>query len=94
MAKLMILRKIIPQPGRIPEAIKWMKEKEKDRQKHGQITQLLARSSTDPSEYLFIQVWESKDAYERWKNSDDRAALAKERQLLLAHDPVLFYEML
>ncbi len=94
MAKLMIVRKIIPQPGRVPEAIRWMKEKEAQRKQRGQISQVLSRSMTDPNEYLFIQIWESKEAYEKWRNSEERAALAKERQALLAHEPILFYEVL
>ncbi|MBI2955017.1 MAG: antibiotic biosynthesis monooxygenase [Chloroflexi bacterium] len=94
MAKLMIVRKIIPQPGRIPEAIQWLKDKEAQRKKRGQISQTLARSQTDPNEYLFIQIWESRAAYDNWRNSEERAGLAKERQSLLAHDPILFYDIL
>jgi quinol monooxygenase YgiN len=94
MGKLMIVRKIIPQPGRIPEAIRWLKEKEAQRQSHGQISQALARSQTDPNEYLFIQIWENRGAYDKWRKSEERAALAKERQTLLAHEPILFYDLL
>lgn len=94
MAQLMIVRKIIPQPGRVPEAIKWLKEKEEQRSAHGQVSQVLARSLTDPNEYLFIQVWESRQAYDQWRRSEERAALAKERQAFLAHEPILFYEVL
>ena len=94
MAKLMIVRRIIPQPGRVPEAIKWLKEREEQRKKHGQISQVLARSVTDRNEYLFVQVWESRQAYDKWRHSEERAALAKERQSLLAHEPILFYEVL
>jgi len=93
MAQLMIVRRIIPQPGRVNEAIRWLKEKEGVRKKAGQQTQILARSITDPSEYLFIQVWKSREDYDRWKASEDRASLARERQTLLAHEPILFYEV-
>lgn len=94
MAKLMIVRKMIPQPGRVQEAIHWLKEKEAQRKSHGQLTQILSKSMTDPNEYLFIQIWESKAAYNKWRASEERAALAKERQTLLAHEPILFYEVL
>ncbi len=94
MAKFLIVRRITPQPGRVKEAIEWMKQKEGVRRKAGQRSQVLAKSLTDPNEYMFIQVWESREAYELWKRSEDRAALAKERQSLLAHEPILFYEVL
>lgn len=94
MSKLMIVRKMTPQPGRVQEAVQWLKEKEAARKKHGQIFQIVSKSVTDPNEYLFIQVWENKQAYDRWRASEDRAALAKERQTMLAHEPILFYEVL
>ncbi|MBI4322001.1 MAG: antibiotic biosynthesis monooxygenase [Chloroflexi bacterium] len=93
MSQLMIVRRIIPQPGRVNEAIRWLKDKERVRRKAGQNVQLLARSLTDPAEYMFVQVWESREAYEQWKSGEERAALAKERQTLLAHEPILFYEL-
>lgn len=94
MAQMMIVRRLTLQPGRVNEAIKWLKNKEEQRRKAGQISQLVARSMTDTKEYLFIQVWESKEAYDRWHKSDERAALAEERKSLLAHEPILFYQVL
>jgi hypothetical protein len=44
MAQLMIVRKMIPQPGRVPEAINWLKEKEAQRKSCGQISQILSKS--------------------------------------------------
>jgi quinol monooxygenase YgiN len=85
---------MIPQPGRVPEAINWLKEKEAQRKSCGQISQILSKSLTDPKEFLFIQIWESKESYDKWRSSEERAALAKERQALLAHEPILFYEVL
>lgn len=94
MAQLMIIRRLTLQPGRVNEAINWLKDKEADRRKAGQISQLVARSLTDTKEYLFIQVWESKEAYDRWHKSAERAALAEERKTLFAHEPILFYQVL
>lgn len=94
MGQLMIVRRLIPQPGRVNEAVKWLKAKEVDRRKAGQIFQVLARSMTDPNEYMFVQVWESKEVYDRWSKSSERAALAEERKTLFAHEPILYYQVL
>ncbi|MCL5960415.1 MAG: antibiotic biosynthesis monooxygenase [Chloroflexi bacterium] len=94
MTQLMIVRRLTLQPGRINEAVKWIKAKEADRRKAGQVFQVLAKSMTDPHEYMFVQVWESRDAYNRWSKSPERAALAEERKTLFAHEPILYYQVL
>ncbi len=94
MAQLMIVRRLTLQPGRVNEAINWIKDREADRRNAGQVFQVVARSVTDPNEYMFVQVWGSKEAYNRWSKSPERAALAQERKNLFAHEPILYYQVL
>ncbi len=93
MAGLMILRPIHPLPGRHQDALAWLTQTEPVRRNAGQITQYVLRSVIDSREFLFVQVWESREAYERWRETPERAGLADERQRFLTHDPTRLFEV-
>jgi len=90
----MLIRSIHMPSGSRERAIEWIRQTEEVRRQKGQVSQHFVKGITDPREYLFIQVWESLEAYQNWKQSPERARLAAERQRLLTHGPVLFYEVL
>lgn len=94
MPQILILRRIHLLPGREEAAIRWLKETEAIRARAGQIAQYVVRNLLDPDEYLFFQVWQSRDAYERWRESPERERLAQERQRYLTTEPTRFYEVL
>jgi heme-degrading monooxygenase HmoA len=90
----MLIRAIHMSPGNRERTIEWIRQTEEVRRRFGQVSQYLAKGITDPTSHRFIQVWQSLDAYQAWKQSDDRERLASERQRLLTHGPVEFYEIL
>ena len=93
MAQLVIVRTLHFLPGREAAALQWLRETEPIRQQAGQITQYVWRSLVDPGEYQFVQIWQSRDAYERWRKSPERAHLADERTRYMTHGPTTFYEL-
>jgi len=94
MPQIMLIRSIHTPPGNRERTIEWIRQTEEVRRQWGQISQYFTKGITDPSEYLFIQVWESLEAYQNWKQSPERQRLAAERQRLLTHGLVEFYEIL
>lgn len=94
MPQITLIRSIQMPPGSRERSIEWIHQTEELRRQAGQISQYFLKGITDPNEYLFIQVWQSLEAYENWKQSPERQRLAAERQRLLTHGPVEFYEVL
>lgn len=94
MAKLMIIRPLHPLPGRHDEALRWLGETEKVRRQAGQISQYYLRSVVDSSDFEFVQIWVDRQAYERWRESPERATLAAQRQRYFTHDPTRLYEII
>lgn len=94
MAKLMIIRPIHLLPGREAEALAWLGETADVRTGAGQIEQVVLRGIVDSADYMFVQTWESREAYERWRETSDRQRLAVERQRFLTHDPARLYEVI
>jgi heme-degrading monooxygenase HmoA len=94
MPNIMLIRAIHMPPGNRERTIEWIRQTEAVRRQMGQVSQYFTKGITDPNEYLFIQVWESLEAYHTWKQSPERQRLATERQRLLTHGPVEFYEVL
>lgn len=94
MARLVIIRPIHPLPGRHQEALDWLAQTEDLRRAAGQISQYVLRSIVDSSDFEFVQVWMDRAAYERWRESPDRARLAQERQRYLTHDPTRLFDVI
>ncbi len=94
MARLMIIRPVHPLPGRHDEAQRWLAETEPIRRQAGQIVQYYLRNVVDSSDFEFVQIWVDREAYERWRESGERATLANERQRYLTHDPTRLYEVI
>jgi heme-degrading monooxygenase HmoA len=88
-----IIRPIHILPGREAEAIEWLKNTEDERRKAGQITQYVLQSVVDSADFVFVQFWESREAYDRWRESPQREHLAAERRRFLTHDPTRTYEV-
>ena len=93
-SQLLIIRPVHFLPGKKEQAIKWAKETEETRRRCGMISQMLVQGISDRGEYLFIQVWDSPAAYEKWKSSSERAELVSDRQRLVAHDVTKLYEII
>ena len=93
MARLVIIRPIHPLPGRLAEAIRWLEETEPIRVANGQLQQYVLRGVVDNGDYQLMQVWSDHAAYQRWRLTPERARLAHDRQLYLAHDPARLYEI-
>ena len=94
MAQLVIIRPVHFLPGKREEVIRWSKETEAARRPWGLSLQMNLQSTVDHNQYLLIQVWESKEAYARWKASPDRAKLLAESANMVLHDPTQTYEVL
>ena len=94
MARLVIIRPIHPLPGRQEEALKWLVDTEPVRRQAGQISQLVMRNIVDRRNLEFVQSWESREAYDRWRESAERSRLSSERQHYLTHDPTHLYEVI
>ncbi|HUE76101.1 MAG TPA: antibiotic biosynthesis monooxygenase [Chloroflexota bacterium] len=90
---LSIIRPIHILPGREAEAIQWLKDTEAERRKAGQVTQYVLQSVVDSANYVFVQVWESREAYASWRDSPERERLANERRRYLTHDPTHTYDV-
>jgi heme-degrading monooxygenase HmoA len=94
VAGLIIIRPIHPLPGRHQEALRWLAETENVRRQAGQISQFVLRSVVDSSDFEFIQVWQDRGAYDRWRESPERSRLANERQNFLTHDPTRLFDVI
>lgn len=93
MAMFSIIRPIHILPGREVEAIQWLKDTEDVRRTAGQVTQYVLQSVVDSADYVFVQFWESREAYSRWRETPERERLAAERRRFLTHDPTRTYEV-
>ena len=93
MAQLMIIRPVRFLPGKEEEAIRWAKQTEEIRRKWGMLLQYNLRNTIDRGQYLLVQLWESKEAYARWKASPDRVGLLAESNRMVLHDPTQTYEV-
>lgn len=94
MAGLVIIRPIHPLPGRYQEALRWLAETETFRQQAGQLSQHVLKSVVDSTDFEFIQVWQDRESYDRWRESPERARLAQDRQNYLTHDPTRLFDVI
>jgi heme-degrading monooxygenase HmoA len=94
MSQLVIIRPVHFIPGQQEAVLKWSKDTEHIRRAWGMIWQSTMRGTVDHNEYLLIQMWESKEAYARWKASPDRAELLAESSRMVLHDLTRTYEVL
>lgn len=94
MAQLVVVRPVHFLPGREAETVAWAKETEKIRRQWGMTQMYTLKGLVDRSSYLLIQVWESREAYMRWKASPERRNLAAEAQRYVLYDPSDLYEVL
>jgi heme-degrading monooxygenase HmoA len=93
LPRLLIIRPIHPLPGRVAEAFRWLEETEPIRALAGQVEQFMLRGVVDGNDYQLVQVWSDHAAYQRWRETPERARLAHDRQLYLTHDPAKLYEI-
>ena len=93
MSRLAIIRQIYLLPGREEQGTRWLAETEGVRRDAGQLAQWVLRGQTDTHEYLWVQVWESYEAYAAWRDSDARARLADERGRFLTHHPTRMFDL-
>lgn len=94
MAELVLVRPVHFQPGRQDEAVAWARQTEPIRREYGLLHQWVIRGMVDQSDCQLIQVWQSEEAYRRWKESDDRKRLVEERSRYAGHDPTKQYRVL
>jgi len=92
--KLAIIRRIYFLPGREADGVRWLAETEPRRRAAGQEAQYLLRGQIDTHEYLWVQIWESYAAYERWRRSDERSELAAQRGRFMTHHPTRMFDVL
>lgn len=94
MAELVIIRPVHFNPGRQDEAVAWARETEPIRRRYGMLHQWVLKGVVDQWDCQMIQVWQSEEAYQHWRQSEDRARLVEERSRLAAHDPTKHYRVL
>jgi heme-degrading monooxygenase HmoA len=94
MPQIVIIRPVHLLPGKEEEGIRWAKETEDIRRRWGMLWQANLRSCVDPSLRILIQHWESREAYDRWKASEDRAKLMAEAGRVVLSDRTTIYEVL
>ena len=93
MSGLMIIRPMHLLPGREQDAIRWLRETESFRREAGQISQMVLQNVVDSNDYEFVQVWQSRAAYEEWRNTEARSKLAEDRARYLTHSPTRLYDI-
>ena len=94
VTELVIVRPVHFHPGREEEALTWARETEDIRRQYGMRHQWVLRGIVDSMDCQMIQVWESEDAYQRWRQSDDRKRLVRERTRFASNDPTKHYRAL
>lgn len=94
MAQVTVVRPVHFLPGREAEGIAWAKETESIRRRWGMQQQLVLKGTVDRSAYLLIQIWESAEAYQAWRQSAERAQLARQGQRFVLYDPSDVYDVL
>lgn len=94
MVGFAVIRQIHLLPGREEQGVRWLQQSEIGRRQAGQKVQYLLKSIVDSSEYTFIQIWESRAAYDQWRRTPERQQLADERQRYFTHEPTSLYEVL
>jgi heme-degrading monooxygenase HmoA len=92
--ELVIVRPVHFHPGRQEEAVAWARETEEIRRRYGMRHQWVLRGVVDAMDCQMIQVWESEEAYQRWRQSDDRKRLVHERARFASNDPTKHYRAL
>jgi quinol monooxygenase YgiN len=90
----MIVRPVHFQPGRQNEAVAWARQTEPIRREYGMLHQWVIRGAVDQWDCQLIQVWESEEAYQCWRASDDRKRLVHERARFVSNDPTKHYRAL
>ncbi|MDO8673487.1 MAG: antibiotic biosynthesis monooxygenase [Dehalococcoidia bacterium] len=93
MGRLALVQTVHLLPGKADEAIQWFREGEVVRKLWGMSDQIIMRKSYDPSVYLVVQIWESMDAYTRWKNSKERGRSLEEGRKFRVREPSVVYEV-
>ena len=93
MARLAIVRRLHLLPGREDAGLQWLRDTEPIRRQAGQEAQYVWHNTVDPSDYQFVQIWQDRAAYERWRASPERARLASERSYYMTHEPTRMYDV-
>ena len=93
MSRLAIIRQIFLLPGREEQGTRWLSDTEDVRRQAGQLAQWVLRGQIDTHEYVWVQVWESYEAYAAWRGSPERARLADERGRYLTHLPTRMFDL-
>lgn len=94
MPEVAIIRRVFLLPGREDEGVRWLEETEPVRRNAGQIRQYVVRGQIDPQEYQWVQIWSSYEAYNTWRTSAERRALADQRGRFMTHEPTVYYDVL
>ncbi len=93
MGRVALVQTVHLLPGKADEAIAWLREGEEIRKKWGLAQQLIMRKPYDPSVYMVVQVWDSEDAYKKWKTSEERAKGLEQGRRLRVREPSVIYEL-
>ncbi|MCL5291837.1 MAG: hypothetical protein M1548_04810 [Actinobacteria bacterium] len=93
MAGIALVQTVHLLPGKADEAIAWLREGEDVRRPWGLQQQLIMRKSFDPSVTMVVQIWESLDAYNSWKKSQERAESLEAGRKLRVREPSVVYEL-
>ncbi len=93
MGQIALVQTVHLLPGKAEEAIHWLREGEVIRKQWGMSEQIILRKSYDPSVYMVVQVWESMDAYTKWKNSEERSQSLEEGRRFRVREPSVVYEV-
>jgi heme-degrading monooxygenase HmoA len=94
VSEVAVVRPVHFLPGREAEGIAWAKQTEHIRRSWGMRQQLILKGAVDRSAYLLVQVWESREAYQAWRRSPERADLSRQGQRFVLYDPSDLYDVM
>ncbi|MBI2864145.1 MAG: hypothetical protein HYX94_06235 [Chloroflexi bacterium] len=93
MGRIALVQTVHLLPGKADEAVRWLRDGEIIRRQWGMNEQIILRKSYDPSVYMVVQIWESLDAYNKWKNSEERGHSLEEGRRFRVREPSVIYEV-
>jgi quinol monooxygenase YgiN len=91
MDRYVVIRTVEMPPEAVERTAEWLRATEPTRQAWGMLFQLLARQIISPRTYVLVQVWQSEEAYNRWRASEDRKKLAAEAPRMYIHATTYAY---
>lgn len=94
MPRIAVTRTIHSMPGKRQEMMESITHGDEVRRKWGMVDSYVMEKVIDPQIIFVIQVWESEEHYERWRQCPERARILSVASGLRVREPGLRYRVL